>query len=71
MGGWRGWGLVIDRRVVVNLHGGSAVEGVLVRQSGPLVFLKGARLLEPGREPVTMDGEVVIERERIDFTQAL
>lgn len=62
---------VVNRRVIVNLTTGKAIDGVLVRQSGPLLILKGASLLEPGADPVPMDGEVVVERDRVDFIQAL
>lgn len=62
---------VIHRRVVVNLLSGRAVEGVLVKQTGPLLHVKDARLHEPGSEPSAVDGEVVIERSQVDFIQAL
>ena len=63
--------VVVHRRVVVNLLSGRAVEGVLVRQSGPLLVVKDARIHEPGAEPAAVDGEIVIERDRVDFIQAL
>lgn len=63
--------LVLRRRVIVNLADGQAIEGVLYRQVGPLLVVKNATLLEPGAEPLPMDGDVVIERERVQFIQAL
>lgn len=62
---------VVRRRVLVNLVNGRAVEGVLFRQRGPLLVVKDARLHEPGAEPAAVDGEVVVERSRVDFIQAL
>lgn len=62
--------LVLHRRVLVNLVTAKAIEGVLIRQTGPLILLKDAVLHEAG-EQTQMDGEVVVERERIDFIQAL
>lgn len=62
--------LVVHRRVIVNLVSGKAFNGVLVRQDGPLLVLKDAELLEPGTGPVPLDGDVVIEREHVDFIQA-
>lgn len=63
---------VVRRRVIVNLVGGTkAIDGTLVRQVGPLLILKGATYLEEGQQPVSLDGEVVIERDRVDFIQAL
>ena len=63
--------LIAHRRVIVNLTTGKAIEGVLVRHCGPLLVLKGAVLLEVGADPIAMDGEIVLERDRVDFIQAL
>lgn len=65
------WRLVRARRVVVNLRSGQAVDGLLVRQSGPLLFIAEARLHEGGDNPVPIDGQAVIERPNIDFIQML
>lgn len=62
--------LAINRRVLVNLTSGSAVEGVLWDDRGPLIVLKDCSLhAEGGSAP--LDGEVVIERDRIDFVQVV
>lgn len=70
---WQAWKarqvLLARRRVVVNLTTGKAVEGVLVRTEGPLLFVRDARLHE-GQATVPMDGEVVVERDKVDFIQA-
>lgn len=63
--------LVVRRRVVVNLHGGQALEGVLFKQSGPLLVLKNASLLEPGADPLPIDGDAIVERGQVLFIQAL
>lgn len=65
------WAPVVARRVVVNLNTGRAVDGVLVRREGPLLFLKNAVLLEQGSEPATIDGEAVVQSAHVDFIQAL
>lgn len=57
------------RRVVVNLVDDQAITGVLWRRHRRLVVLRSAELVQPGREPVRMDGDVVIERSRIDWVQ--
>lgn len=63
-----------ERRVIINMTEdggrGRAWEAVIVAVNGPLVSLKGAVMMEPGSEPVRMDGEVVIDRAFIDFIQA-
>lgn len=63
--------LVINRRVLVNLTTGSAVEGVLWDERGPLLVLRDATLHEPGSDPAPLDGEVIVERDRVAFVQAV
>jgi hypothetical protein len=65
------WRPVLARRVVVNLKSGRAVDGLLVKRSGDLLFLREATALEPGAEPARLDGSAVIARADIDFIQAL
>ncbi|MFC5144284.1 hypothetical protein [Streptomyces aureoversilis] len=60
----------VRRRVVVNLAD-KAFSGVLWAQRGPLLVLRDVELLEAGREPQRVDGEVVVERSRVEFTQVL
>jgi hypothetical protein len=73
--GWwtvaRPWRLVRARRVVVNLRSGQAIEGLLVRQEGPLLFIAEARLHEGSDNPVVIDGQAVVERQTVDFIQIL
>lgn len=60
----------VRKRVVVNLAD-KAFDGVLWAKRGPLLVLRDASLLEAGREPQRIDGEVVIERSRVEFMQVL
>lgn len=59
----------LNRRVVVNLKTGKVFDGVLFAKRGPILIIKGAKLLEAGRDPVTVDGDVLIERSNVDFVQ--
>ncbi len=61
----------LRKRVVVNLTTEKAFVGVLWAQRGPLLVLRGAELHESGRPPLPMDGEVVVERARVDFVQVV
>lgn len=61
--------LVVARRVVVNLLSGQAVEGLLVRQAGPLLVLEQPVVHEPGAAPAPADGQMVVERDRVAFIQ--
>ncbi|MFF5451870.1 hypothetical protein ACFY40_11595 [Streptomyces sp. NPDC012950] len=56
--------------MVINLAD-KAFDGVLWAKRGPLLVLRDARLLEAGREPQPIDGEIVIERTRVEFMQVL
>ncbi|GAA0454223.1 hypothetical protein ACFQ2B_27895 [Streptomyces stramineus] len=60
----------VHKRVVVNLPD-KAFAGVLWAQRGPLLVLRDVELLEAGRDPQRVDGEVVVERARVEFTQVL
>ncbi|WP_417220518.1 hypothetical protein [Arthrobacter sp.] len=64
------WRSLVAHRVVVNLKSGQSLDGFLVRQSGPLLFVRDASFLQPGSEPVAMDGEIVVERSEVEFIQA-
>lgn len=64
--------LALSRRVIVNLKSGSAIEGALFDERGPLLVLKNALLHERGASgPTPMDGDVIVERQHIDFVQAV
>lgn len=64
-----GWRTAVSERVLVNLKSGQAVDGVLWTRRGRFTVLRDAQLLEPGAEPVRLDGEVVVDRGEIAFTQ--
>ena len=60
----------VRKRVVVNLAD-KAFTGVLWAKRGPLLLLRDVEILEAGRQPQRVDGEVVIERAKVEFTQVL
>lgn len=71
MSAFNAFGRIIERRrVVVNLSDGSAIDGILFKQDGPLLVLKNASYLERGAQPQSLDGDTIIERERVLFIQA-
>jgi small nuclear ribonucleoprotein (snRNP)-like protein len=57
------------RRVVVNLLSGRAFDGVLYARRGPLLILRNAVMHERGAEPAPVDGDVVVERNQVEFIQ--
>lgn len=58
-----------SRRVIVNMDDGTSVEGLFWRKAGQVLVLKQATYLEPGAEPVTLDGDFLVERARVLFIQ--
>jgi small nuclear ribonucleoprotein (snRNP)-like protein len=64
---WSRW--PVHRRVLVNMEDGRAFDAVLFDQRGPLLVLRNATLLTPNEEPALVDGEVVIERDKVAFIQ--
>lgn len=61
------------RGIVVNLKGEreNAIRGVLWRSRGAWLVLRNASVLEPRREPLAVDGEVLIHRDNVAFVQVL
>lgn len=58
----------VGRRVFVSLKTDKGLRGVLWAKRGPLLVLKGVELFETaGRDPVRVDGEVIVERSNVDF----
>jgi hypothetical protein len=57
------------RQAFVNLLDGTTVEGVLWRNRGAYLLLRESRLHGPEGAPVPVDGEVVIDRARVQFVQ--
>lgn len=66
---YRGRHIAARRRVVVNLVDDQAITGILWRRHRKLVVVRNAQLVQPGREAVSMDGDVLIERDRINWVQ--
>lgn len=66
----RAYRQLVARRVIVNLTTDKAFAGVLWSECRDLLVLRDATLLDQGTE-TAVDGEVVIERSRIDFMQVV
>jgi hypothetical protein len=68
---WLGWRrTAVRKRVIVNLED-RAFAGILWAQRGPLLVLRSAEMLQQGVPATPMDGEVVIERSRVEFIQVV
>lgn len=63
--------VALHRRVLVSLVDGKAIAGVLWSRRGSLILLKDATLHQDGAEPAKVDGEILVDRARIDFVQVL
>lgn len=58
----------LRRRVVVNLAD-KAFAGVLWAKRGPLLVLRDVTLMQHGAADTPLDGEVVLERSKVEFIQ--
>lgn len=47
------------------------ISGVLWRARGSWLVLRKATIVQPHREPVIVDGEVVVHRDNVAFIQVL
>lgn len=65
----RPWADLVARRVIVNLKNGSAIDGYLIAAPGSLLRIREAALVGGSDQPMSIDGEVVIERDQVDFLQ--
>lgn len=69
MWGWFPWRrTAVRKRVVVNLAD-RAFSGVLWAKRGPLLVLRDVVLMQHGAADTPMDGEVIVERARVEFIQ--
>jgi hypothetical protein len=57
--------------VIVNLVTDKAFRGVLWERTRDHLVLKQAELMEPRARPVPMDGDVVIDRAKVEFLQVV
>ena len=60
--------VAISRRVVVNLHDGTALSGILWDDRKPILILRSASLHQAGQH-VPLDGEILIEYTQVAFIQ--
>lgn len=61
----------LNRKVLVNLISGNAIEGVLTKKTRDLYLIRAAIVHEPGSEPARVEGEIAIETVNVDYVQLL
>lgn len=61
--------IVVARRVIVNLRDETAISGYVTDATRGVLVLRGAELLVSGAEPLSISGDVVIDRENVSFIQ--
>lgn len=66
----QGWKSLQAVRIILNLKSGQSIDGWLVRQEAQLLFLRDAVLIGNSDEPLPMDGQVIVERNEIEFIQS-
>ncbi|BBG01564.1 MULTISPECIES: hypothetical protein [Pseudonocardia] len=57
------------RRVLVQMKSGRAFTGIQWRRRSGLLELRGVEMLEPGNQPQTVDGSVILDRVEIEYVQ--
>lgn len=62
-------GHVVRRRVVITLKSGTSVMGVVTSAKRSFCLVRDASVMERGGQPMPADGEVLVEREHIDYIQ--
>ena len=60
---------VVARRVIVNLHDETTIAGYVTDAPPGVLVLRGAELLVSGAAPVSIAGEVLIDRADVSFIQ--
>lgn len=57
--------------IIVNTKDGETVKGIFWGSRGGALRLRQAHLLQDGKQPVPVDGEVVVFKENVSFCQRL
>lgn len=63
--------LTYSKLVLVNLKTGSAFKGYLIKATKDLLLLKNSTLHKIDSEPIDVVGEVIIEKNNVDFIQVI
>jgi small nuclear ribonucleoprotein (snRNP)-like protein len=63
--------ILLRQRVIVNTKTDESFRGVLFQQKGQLIVLKNVEQLVEGRQPIPVDGSVVLERSAVSYYQVL
>lgn len=59
------------RHVIVNTTFDEVFSGVLWKSRGPYLVLRDTSMLQKSGPPITVDGEVIIDRQKVAFMQAV
>ena len=59
------------KTVLVNTRTGNTFRGVLWRKRRRFLVLKQAQMLRRDKEPMAIDGEVIVYAENVDFLQVV
>lgn len=62
---------LLNRRVLVNLVSGNALDGVCTHECADGLVLRGVTVHAADSEPAPADGEILVDRINVDFIQVL
>lgn len=57
--------------VIINLKSGTSIRGVLYTRRRPLLVLKEAAQLVDARQETSIDGDVLVREQDVDYIQVL
>ena len=63
--------ILLRQRVIVNTKSDESFRGILFQKKGPLIMLRNVEQLVEGREPIPVDGGIVLERSEVAYYQVL
>ena len=59
------------KQIIINTKTDRAFRGLLWEKRRRILVLRSVEMVKPGGDVVKVDGEVVIERENVDFIQVV
>lgn len=57
------------KRVVISLKTGLTVTGIITRHRRGYCIVRDAQIIEPGGSSAPADGEILVQRDDIDYVQ--
>ena len=63
--------IIYTKQCIVNLKTGIAFKGYFYKSNKNIIVLKNSYIIENGRDPIEVSGEVILDKSNIDFIQII